>query len=157
MKKIKLFISDIDGTLTDGGMYYSPNGEFLKKFNTKDGHGFQILKEHNILTAVITSELSEINHSRFSDKLNLDFVIEGKKGVEKLISAKKIISKLNISLDEVAYIGDDVNCHELLSAVKFKACPNDANQKIKKIPGIIIMKEKGGNGCVREFIDSFIF
>ena len=151
----KLFISDIDGTLTDGGMYYNQKGEEVKKFNTRDGMGFELLRNNKILTGLITSENSNINKSR-AKKLNIDFLIQGEKNAGKLKALNKICLKLNIDFSEVAYIGDDINCYEILSSVGHKACPSDASQKIQNIIGIQIMKEKGGAGCVREFIDKLL-
>lgn len=147
---IKLFASDVDGTMTDGCMYYAENGIELKKFNFRDGMGFKLLKNAGVKTAIITSENTSIVQKR-ADKLNVDFL--GLGVWEKLDFVKNICKELNISLDEVAYIGDDINDFELLNAVKFKACPNDAVKKIKNINGIKILENKGGNGAVREFID----
>lgn len=155
-KKIKLFISDIDGTLTDGGMYYSENGDELKKFNTKDGMGFNLLQKAGIKTGIITSENCDLNKRR-AEKLNIDFFQQGKKGVDKLLITQGICNTLGISIDEVAYIGDDINCIDLLTKVGMAACPSDAIDKVKSIPGIFIMESKGGEGCVREFIDNYIF
>ena len=154
-KQPKLFISDIDGTLTDGGMYYNQKGEEVKKFNTRDGMGFELLRNNKILTGLITSENSDINKAR-AKKLNVDFLIQGQKNSGKLKALNKICSKVNIDLSEVAYIGDDINCYETLSSVGYKACPSDASKKIQNIIDIQIMKEKGGAGCVREFIDKLL-
>lgn len=151
-KCIKLFLSDVDGTLTDAGMYYSENGDELKKFNTRDGMGFQLLREAGIQTGIITSEDTQIVANR-AKKLKLDFLIQGKRDGGKLAAAKDICSKLGITLDEVAYIGDDVNCLELLKAVGLAACPVDACDSVKGIPRICVMSKVGGNGCVREFIE----
>lgn len=150
--KIKLFITDVDGTLTDGGMYYSENGDELKKFNTRDGMGFQMLREAGIKTAIITSEERQLNQRR-AEKLKVDFICQGKVNGGKVDVAQDIAKKMGISMGEVAYIGDDVNCLELLSLVGFAACPADACEAIMNIPGINIMKKKGGDGCVREFAD----
>lgn len=153
--KIKLFISDVDGTLTDGGMYYSENGEELKKFNTRDGMGFQILKENGIKTAIITSENTKIVSNR-AKKLKIDYLIQGSKYHGKLQSALDICHKESIKLSEIAYIGDDVNCIPLLEAAGIAACPNDAVNEVKNIPGIIILQSKGGEGAVREFCTKII-
>lgn len=152
---IKLFLSDIDGTLTDGGMYYSENGDELKKFNTRDGMGMSMLREKGIKVGIITSENRELNQRR-ADKLKLDFFYQGKKNGGKLAVAKEICEKMDITIQEVAYIGDDVNCIELLSAVGMAACPADADDCVKAISGIHVMTRKGGEGCVREFIDKLI-
>lgn len=151
--QIKLFLSDVDGTLTDGGMYYSENGDELKKFNTRDGMGFQLLKEAGIKTGIITSENTQIVENR-AKKLKIDFLIQGKKHGGKLAATKDICQQLGISLKEVAYIGDDINCKELLESVGLSACPADACETIKAINGIMIMKKDGGCGCVREFIQN---
>lgn len=148
---IKLFLSDVDGTLTDGGMYYSETGDEQKKFNTRDGMGFQLLREAGIKTGIITSENTKIVSNRVA-KLKIDYLCQGSVAGGKLECVKKICSDLNIGLEEVAYIGDDVNCYNLLSSVGLKACPQDACEIIKNIPGIQIMTKKGGEGCVREFI-----
>lgn len=153
--QIKLFISDIDGTLTDGGMYYSEDGDELKKFNTRDGMAFGLLHNAGIKTAIITSENRMLNQRR-ADKLHIDFFYQGKREGGKLAAAKEICSKLGISLHEAAYIGDDINCINLLSAVGIAACPSDAHLKVKTIPGIMIMTQKGGDGCVREFVENII-
>lgn len=154
-KPIKLFLCDVDGTLTDGGMYYSENGDELKKFNTRDGMGFQLLREAGIKTGIITSEDTKIVESR-AKKLKVDFLYQGKRNGGKLEVAKEICEQLGITLDEVAYIGDDVNCIELLEAVGLKACPTDASNRVKEIPGIRVMKWKGGYGCVREFVEDIL-
>ena len=151
-KQIKLFLCDVDGTLTDGGMYYSESGDELKKFNTRDGMGFQLLRETGIKTGIITSEDTKIVENR-AKKLKVDFLYQGKRDGGKLAVAKDICDKMDITLDEVAYIGDDINCVKLLSAVGVAACPADACVKVKNIPQIKIMSRKGGEGCIREFVD----
>jgi N-acylneuraminate cytidylyltransferase len=151
-RKIKLFLADVDGTLTDAGMYYSENGDELKKFNTKDGLGFRLLKEAGIKTGIITSENTKIVESR-AKKLNIDYLYQGQLDGGKLSIVKAICKKENFSLDEVAYIGDDVNCIDLLSAVGFAACPADAHAQVKAIQGIVQTQLNGGDGCVREWID----
>lgn len=152
---IKLFLSDIDGTLTDGGMYYSENGDELKKFNTRDGMGMGMLREKGIKVGIITSEDRELNQRR-ADKLKLDFFYQGKKNGDKLAVAKEICEQMGITLQEVAYIGDDDNCIELLSSVGLAACPADADKRVKAISGIKVMTKKGGEGCVREFCNQII-
>lgn len=154
--KIKLFISDIDGTLTDGGMYYSENGDELKKFNTRDGMGFALLRKAGIKTAIITSEDRALNQRR-AEKLNVDYIYQGKRDGGKVAVAKEICEDLGISLNEIAYIGDDINCLDLLSVVGYAACPVDANEKVKCLSNIKIMTRKGGEGCVREFIENLLF
>ncbi|MCT7495709.1 acylneuraminate cytidylyltransferase [Aliarcobacter cryaerophilus] len=153
--QIKLFLSDVDGTLTDAGMYYGENGEEFKKFNTHDGKGFELLRKAGIKTGIITSENTKIVANR-AKKLKVDYLYQGLEHKGKLDIAKEICKELNISLDEVAYIGDDINCKELLSSVGIAACPLNALEEIKNIPNIIKLSKSGGDGAVREIIEMII-
>lgn len=152
---IKMFVSDIDGTLTDGGMYYSENGDEMKRFNTRDGMGFGMLRVAGIKTAIVTSEERELNRRR-AEKMKIDYLVQGKRDGGKLSAVSEIAKELGISLEEVAYIGDDVNCIDLLSSVGYAACPADACTKVKEVSGISVMSKKGGEGCVREFVETII-
>jgi N-acylneuraminate cytidylyltransferase len=152
---IKLFASDIDGTLTDGGMYYYENGEEGKKFNTIDGKGFEILRTHGIKTAILTGETSDVVEKR-AKKLKIDYLYMGLSAKDKLEKLLEICKLENISLSDVAYIGDDINCQLVLEAVGIKACPSNAHKSIKEISGIINLSKSGGNGAVREFIDNYL-
>ncbi|MGJ0314623.1 HAD-IIIA family hydrolase [Aliarcobacter cryaerophilus] len=154
-QQIKLFLSDVDGTLTDAGMYYGENGEEFKKFNTHDGKGFELLRKAGIKTGIITSENTKIVANR-AKKLKVDYLYQGLEYKGKLDIAKEICKELNISLDEVAYIGDDINCKELLLNVGFAACPSNALDEIKNIPNIIKLSKSGGNGAVREFCEMVV-
>ncbi len=148
--KIKLFLSDVDGVLTDAGMYYTESGDEFKKFSTYDGMGFQLLQKTGVKVGIITSEDRDLNRRR-AKKIGLDFDFHGTK--DKLQIVTDLCKKENIFLKEVAYIGDDVNCFELLSNIGFAACPNNAVEKIKLIPNIIQLEKNGGEGVVREFIE----
>ena len=150
--KIKLFLTDVDGVLTDGGMYYSETGDELKKFNTRDGMGFHLLREAGIKSGIITTENTQIVERRAA-KLKVDYVYQGKNTGGKLQTALEICRKEGITLAEAAYIGDDINCYDLLCEVGLAACQADAVDKIKTIPNIRILRKKGGEGVVREFIE----
>ena len=147
---IKLFLSDVDGTLTDGSMYYGENGEEFKRFNTHDGKGFELLRLAGIKTGIITSEKTNIVKNR-AKKIKADYLYQGLEHKEKLDIAHEICQKEGISISEVAYIGDDLNCKELLESVGYAACPSNALQEIKNLPNIKILSKKGGSGAVREF------
>ena len=147
---IKLFLSDVDGVLTDAGMYYTENGDEIKKFSTYDGMGLKILQNKGIKVGIITSEDRELNKRR-AKKLNLNFDFHG--AVNKLDVITRLCKKENIELSQVAYIGDDLNCLSLLSNVGYPACPSNAVKEIKSIPNIIQLSKSGGEGVVREFID----
>lgn len=154
-KRIKLLLTDVDGVMTDGGMYYTERGDELKKFNTRDGMAFQLLREAGIKTGIITSEETNIVSMR-ARKIKADYLIQGVRKAGKLSAAEEICRKEHISIDEVAYIGDDTNCMEILSAVGTPACPSDACDEIKSIPHITILSRKGGEGCVRELADRIL-
>ena len=152
---IKVFLTDVDGVLTDAGMYYTESGDEFKKFNTHDGMAFGMLREQGIKTGMITSEETKIVENR-ARKLKVDYLYQGVKGDGKLEAARQICEKEGISLSEVAYIGDDINCIPLLKAVGMAACPFNAVKKVKEIPGIIQLKTKGGDGAVREFVERIL-
>jgi N-acylneuraminate cytidylyltransferase len=132
-------------------MYYSESGDEMKKFNTRDGMAFELLRKAGIKTGIITSEQTKIVENR-AKKMKADYLIQGKREKGKLAAAKEICEKERISLNEVAYIGDDINCIELLSEVGMAACPADAILSVKNIANINIMSLKSGDGVFREFV-----
>lgn len=156
IQDIKLFLTDVDGTLTDGGMYYTASGDTMKKFNTRDGMGLQLLQKAGVKVGIVTSETTGIVEAR-ARKLGIDFLVQGRRNGGKLAAAIEICESMGISLNQMAYIGDDVNCKELLEAAGLAACPADAMPQVRNIPGIHIMALKGGEGCVREFINSILY
>lgn len=119
LKNIKIFITDCDGCLTDGGMYYDELGNELKKFNSKDGMGFEILRKNNILTGIITGENTNIVKRR-AEKLKIDELHQGIKN--KLNVLEELIKKYNFSYDEVAYVGDDINDIPVIEKVRIIFC-----------------------------------
>jgi YrbI family 3-deoxy-D-manno-octulosonate 8-phosphate phosphatase len=150
---IKLLILDVDGVLTDSGMFYSEHGDELKKFNTRDGKGIQIARERGLKTAIITAEKVQLVMRR-AQKLQIDHVILG--STDKLSDAKKICEIENISLVECAFIGDDVHDIPLLQAVGMGVCPHDAHVSVQNLPGILRLATHGGNGVVREWVDRYV-
>lgn len=149
INEIKLFATDVDGVLTDSGMYYSENGDELKKFNTRDGKGIELLRKKDIKTAIITSEKTELVAQR-AKKMQVDFLFQGEKNkLQKILDICKVE---NIDISNVAYIGDDLNDSELLNKVGFSACPVDAVDE-NKINVDYVCTRKGGEGCVREFVE----
>lgn len=148
-KAIKLIVSDVDGVMTDGGLYYGKNGEETKKFNVKDGLVINALKKNGIKLCIITGRESEIVKRRFSE-LQFDFIIQGSDN--KLRDLQKVVEKVRIDVESVAYIGDDTNDLELLRSVGFSACPNDAVSVLKSEVNYVCQKN-GGEGAFREFAD----
>lgn len=152
-KNIKLVAMDVDGVLTDSGMYYSEDGVESKKFSTYDGKAIEILRSNKIKTAIITSENTKIVKNR-AKKLKIDYVIQGAEN--KVFELSKIKKIENIEWDEIAYIGDDINDLELLMKVGCKACPQNAMKAIKNIPEILILDSNGGDGALREFVENIL-
>ncbi len=147
---IKIVLSDIDGVLTDGGMYYTENGDEMKKFCVYDGMGFKLLQERGYKVGLITSEDRKLNERR-AKKLKVDFIYQGNNR-NKLDTIKELCEKEGVDMKDVAYIGDDINCFDLLSNVGLAACPANAMPGIKSIPGIIRLTRNGGEGVFREFV-----
>ena len=133
-------------------MYYSEKGDELKRFHTYDGMAFELLRKAGIKTGIITSETTKIVERR-AQKLKVDYLYQGLRDGGKLAAAKEICEKEGITLKQVAYIGDDLNCMDLLKAVGFKACPSNARPEVKSIENIKVLQTEGGAGAVREWVD----
>lgn len=140
---------DVDGVLTDAGMYYSESGDELKKFNTRDGMGIKILQAAGVVTAFITKEKTTIVERR-GQKLAVPEVHQGID--DKLTDLTRLVRKYGLTLAQVAYIGDDVNDLEALRAVGFSAAPADAMPVVLEAVQYVCAK-KGGEGAVRELAD----
>lgn len=149
LKNIKCLLTDSDGVLTDGGMYYSENGDELKKFNTKDGMGFKLLREVGFITGIITGENIELVRRR-AEKMKVDEVYLGIKDKTKILN--EICIKYKLKHEEIAYIGDDINDVEVIKSVGFGCTVKDGMQCVKDIADYIT-KVKGGQGAVREVVE----
>ena len=150
--KIKCFFTDIDGTLTDGTIQYTVNGEFAKNFSTRDGTGFLLLKKMQINTGIITGENSAIVSAR-ANKLALKHCFLGVD--DKFEKMQNFIHSEKMNMENLAYIGDDLNDFELLSKCGLSFCPSDAIIQIKDIVDIVCTN-KGGSGAFRDAVDFFI-
>ena len=149
LRRIRLFATDVDGVLTDAGMYYSESGDEWKKFNTRDGMGIKLLQRAGILTAIITQESTKIVMRR-AQKLTIPEVHQG--AFDKLGVLKALMTRHHLTFDQVAYIGDDVNDLQTLQAVGFSAAPADAMPVVLKAVRYVC-SHKGGEGAVREVAD----
>ncbi len=152
-KKIKILLTDVDGVLTDGGMYYSNKGDVLKKFYVRDGMGVNILLRNKIPTIIVTKE-KNIIVTKWAKKMNIHQVLNGVVKKETVID--KISKKFMIKSSEIAFIGDDVNDLELMKKVGFSATPYDGIKDAIKISDYHC-KSKGGLGAYREVVDLIIF
>lgn len=149
LKKIRLFATDVDGVLTDGGMYYSDSGEQTKKFNVWDGLGLALLKKAGIVTALITMDQTQLVSLRAA-KLGISEIHQGV--WDKLSVLKALSSKYGIGFEDIAYMGDDVNDLPALQAVGFSAAPANGREPVRKTVQYVC-KARGGEGAVREVAD----
>ena len=148
--KIKALVMDVDGTLTDGGLYIGSQGEIMKRFHVKDGYGIHnMLPQMGIIPIILTGRNSEIVLERCRE-LDINKVIQG--STDKVKDMKALLEAEDISLNEVAYIGDDLNDLECMKLVKVRGCPKDAANEVKEICEYV-SAYTGGNGAVRDFIE----
>ena len=151
--KIKLLILDVDGTMTDNGVYVDEKGIESKKYNAKDGVGIYELIKNNVKIGIIShSEKGDGIKSRAS-YLGINHCYVGNEPKEEIL--KKWIKKLEINLEDVAFIGDDINDLSIIDIVGFSACPNDSSDPVKRKVSLVL-DTKGGYGCVREFSDLYL-
>ena len=152
MNQIKMLVMDVDGTLTDGKIYYGNDGEVFKAFDVRDGYRLITCEQYGIITAIITGKSSRIVEGRAKD-LKIREVYQGVSN--KLEVLKTLTEKYGISFEQVAYIGDDVNDMECMSVCGFSACPADAMEEVKQCVDYVC-KNIGGHGAVREIVDKII-
>ena len=146
LARIKLLAMDVDGVLTDAGMYYSENGDELKKFNTRDGKGIELLRQAGIKTAFITSEQTRLVERRAA-KLKIDEVCQGER--DKLAALKPIMSRHGLNYEDIAYIGDDINDLEIMRKVGLAITVADGLPENQAVAHYVT-KAKGGEGAIRE-------
>lgn len=154
---IKYLIMDVDGTMTDGTIYISGTGEAFKGFNVKDGYGIaHLLPMNGIVPVILTGRESEILSRRCID-LDIEEIHQGVKN--KLEYLKEFIKSKNVSPENIAYIGDDLNDYECMEFLRnnngITGCPKDAAYKVQNISNYIC-HVNGGEGAVREFIEHLI-
>jgi 3-deoxy-D-manno-octulosonate 8-phosphate phosphatase (KDO 8-P phosphatase) len=148
-RKIRLVVSDVDGTLTDAGVYYSAKGEELKRFSLRDGMGFELLRKAGIGGAVLTRENDDFVVPR-AKKLGLEHVFCGVR--DKHAFLPQLVEKTNVPTEAIAYIGDDVNDVDLMRAVGLAGAPGDAHDAARGAAHTIT-NAHGGHGAFREFSD----
>lgn len=151
---IKFVVLDFDGVFTSGRVFINNEGTILKHYNAKDGHGMKLLRDKGLEIGVISGYEKNDSQLNIIKHLNIKYFSLGTN--EKLNVLKKWCDELNLNMEtEVAYMGDDINDIELMNNVKLKGCPIDSHEKCLKIADFI-SKKKGGDGCVREFIEYII-
>jgi YrbI family 3-deoxy-D-manno-octulosonate 8-phosphate phosphatase len=149
LKKIKIVITDVDGVLTDGGMYYSKEGDVMKRFHTRDGMGVTLLRKCNIPTIIVTKEKNNII-KKWSTKMKIKKLYDGILDKGEILT--EICKEFGVNADQVLYIGDDVNDVSLLKKVGFSVTPADGIDKVKEICDYVC-KNKGGQAAFREVVD----
>jgi YrbI family 3-deoxy-D-manno-octulosonate 8-phosphate phosphatase len=151
-RKVRLLCVDVDGVLTDAGMYYGPDGEVLKKFNTRDGMGLARVREAGVAVAIISGEDSAIVHARAA-KLKIDDVFCGAEN--KRLAIDELCQRHGLELNEVAFIGDDLNDLPALECVGLACAVADAAEPVQAIAHYVT-KRRGGDGAVRELCEFLI-
>jgi N-acylneuraminate cytidylyltransferase len=148
VNEIKIFLTDLDGVLTDGGMYYTEFGDEAKKFNTRDGKGFELLRNAGLITGIVTGEKTTLNERRAA-KLKLDILEQG--ADDKVAVISRLLAERGLGWNNLAYMGDDINDLEVLRRAGFSGVPADAEPLVRSVANLICARA-GGRGCVREFI-----
>jgi 3-deoxy-D-manno-octulosonate 8-phosphate phosphatase (KDO 8-P phosphatase) len=152
LSKIKMLVMDVDGTLTDGKIYVGDSGEVFKAFNVKDGYRLINIQKYNIIPVIITGKRSEILSKRATE-LKIEEVYQGVD--DKLKVLEEVIKRYQLTYENVAYIGDDVNDIDCMKVCYLKACPADAINEVINVVDYVC-KSDGGNGAVRELIDMIV-
>jgi 3-deoxy-D-manno-octulosonate 8-phosphate phosphatase (KDO 8-P phosphatase) len=150
--RVRLLCLDVDGVLTDAGMYYGPDGEVMKKFNTRDAMGLARLRELGVAVAIISGEDSAIVHARAA-KLKIDDVFCG--ASNKRLAIEELCERHRLEMGEVAFIGDDLNDLSALECVGLPCAVADAAEPVKAIAAYVTQK-RGGDGAVRELCEFLI-
>ena len=148
-KQIQLIIFDVDGVLTDGGLYFSDDGQEFKRFNSLDGLGIKILKDNGVEPAVITARTSTTVEHRMKN-LGITHFYQGQE--DKVIAFNDLLDKLNLKADQVAYVGDDVIDLPVMTKVGLPIAVANAHELVKE-KSCIVTEKSGGHGAVREVCD----
>ena len=149
LESIRLFVTDVDGVLTDGGMYYGEAGQEMKRFHVWDGMGIKLLQAAGVVTGIITALNTKIVARRGAD-LKIPEIHQGISDKLKVIHL--LAQKHQASLEEIAYMGDDLNDLAALEAIGFSACPANARPEVYESVHYVC-RNMGGQGAVREVAD----
>ncbi|MEQ9098688.1 MAG: HAD-IIIA family hydrolase [Imperialibacter sp.] len=150
---IKLLILDVDGTLTDGGIYIMEDGSQFKKFNSRDGMGIRLLQKAGIEVGIISNGKTTSMVKARADMLGMTRVYVGE--AKKMDVLEAWMKEMDIGLDQVGMVGDDINDLPVMEKAGLSACPADAVKAVKE-KADIVLQFKGGEGCVRELIDNYL-
>jgi 3-deoxy-D-manno-octulosonate 8-phosphate phosphatase (KDO 8-P phosphatase) len=153
LQKIRCLVLDVDGVMTDGGMYYTEKGDQFKKYNTKDGMAIFKLMNRGFQVAIISSGFSAEMVRARAKTLGIQHCFVSRE--PKARALETICTQLQLDVQHVAVIGDDLNDIEIMEKCGISACPSDAVELVKRKASIVLHK-KGGHGCIREFIDHYL-
>lgn len=152
MSKLKIIVIDVDGTMTDGGVYYDENGNELKKFCTKDAAGFFAAHQVGAEIMVLTGRECAATTRRMTE-LKVDYLNQNIK--DKVSFLKKFMEEKGLTKKEVGYIGDDLNDYPPMQLAGYIGCPEDACAEIKEIANYV-SPVKGGYGAVRDIVEHYL-
>lgn len=152
-QNIKFLVLDVDGVMTDGGMYYTESGDEFKRFDTRDGLAIKRLTKQGFQVGIISSGFLDALIKKRANLLGIHRVQTGT--APKLQTLERWCMEMDLDIKQVAFIGDDINDKEIIETVGISACPADAYEEIKKIVSVVLSKN-GGKGCVREFVDLYL-
>lgn len=147
--RVRLLIFDVDGVLTDGGLYYGDGGEAMKRFDVKDGHGIVLARLAGLRTAILTARTSSIVATR-GQELGMAAIFQGRR--DKTAGLGELLAQLQVAPAECAYMGDDINDLGPLSLVGLSACPADAVPEVRQEVHYIA-RNRGGHGAARELVE----
>lgn len=148
-KNIKLVIFDVDGVMTDSSLFMGDDGQEYKAFNSKDGHGLRMLQECGVMAAIITGRKSNLVAHRMKD-LGIELVYQGYR--DKTPAFEDLMKKIDLSIDQIAYVGDDVVDLPVMSRVGFAIAVQDAHPFVKQHSHWIAPRD-GGRGAVRDICE----
>lgn len=150
----KLILLDVDGTLSDGGMYYTENGDQMKKFNVKDGFIiYRLVRRQNVQFGLISSGSAGNIMKKRADTLGIQHLYFGTR--PKVDVIEEWLAELSLGWEDLAYVGDDLNDLEVIKKVGISACPADATRRVQEQADVILRRD-GGSGCVREFLEEVL-
>lgn len=149
VRDVDLLVLDVDGVLTDGGLYYGPEGEVLKRFDVRDGHSLAFSRHVGLRAAILTARRSQIVETR-GKELGLSPVFQGRK--DKRTGLNELLAQAGVDASRAAYMGDDLNDLAPLGMVRFAACPADAAPEVREAVHYVA-SAPGGRGAVREIVE----
>ncbi|MBM7118979.1 KdsC family phosphatase [Archangium primigenium] len=148
-RRVRVLVFDVDGVLTDGGLYYGDGGELMKRFDVKDGHGLVMARHAGLRTAILTARSSSIVETR-GRELGVSVIFQGRK--DKTAGFRELLTQLAVAPEECAYMGDDINDLGPLGLAGLSACPADAASEVRQEVHYIA-RNRGGQGAARELVE----